>query len=358
MMKKLYTFVLISTILLVSAFPAYAARTDRPAGGFFDVPADYWAYNAIKWMSDNKIVEGAGDGKFLPNREVTRDEYAKMMVLTLKLKLINPQNESFMDIKKGSWQFMYVETAKPYMTGFRTTSGGEYFHPSDAAVREDMAVALVKALGFNNETADLGVLSQFTDAASISPNLTKYVALAVQHKLMEGYDLNGNRVFGAKEGLDRASASTLLYNAFKENEEKITFGDEEEKITYDNENSTPGDENSPQESNDTNLASSNIRVENSGNKLLVSWDKINSSDFQGYKVVISRSDSTPAYPDNGYLQYITDKNNNSIVVKAGDCYNGGDIDGCLQSGVYYYFSITVLYKDGKAAGNVIRAKLP
>lgn len=366
MMKKLFTFVLVCTILMISVSTVYGKGSARPAGGFYDVPTGHWAYDAIKWMSDNKIVEGAGDGKFLPNRAVARDEYAKMMVLTLNLKLINPQSESFLDINKGSWQFKYVETAKPYMTGFRTTGGGAYFHPSDSAVREDMAVALVKALGFNNETADLDQLSQFTDASTISPNLRKYVALAVQHKLMEGYDLNGSRVFGAKAGLDRASAATLLYNAFKENEEKITFDDaddEEEKITYDDEDSNQGEENNDEvnndeENNDSNLASSKIRVTKFGNKTLVSWDKINSSDFQGYKVVISRSDSTPVYPDNGYLQYITDKNNNSIVIKAGDCYNGGDIDGCLQSGVNYYFSITVLYSDGKTAGNVVRAKLP
>jgi hypothetical protein len=346
MMKKLLTFVLICAILLVSASPVFATAPARYTGGFFDVPSSYWAYNAIKWMSDNKIVEGAGEGKFLPNRAVARDEYAKMMVLTLKLKLTNPQSESFLDIKKGSWQFMFVETAKPYMTGFRTTSG-DYFHPSDAAVREDMAVALVKALGFENETPNLGLLLQFSDAAAISPNLRKYVAIAVDHKLMEGYDQNGKRVFGAKGGLDRASAATILYNAFRENEEKITY--DEDKVTY---------ENNDEVKNNSNLIPSRIRVRMEGNRAVVSWDKITSSNFSGYKVVISRSDSTPAYPDNGYFKYITDRNETSVTIKAGDCYNGGDIGGCLESGVNYYFSITVLYNNGKAPGNVVRAILP
>jgi hypothetical protein len=346
MTKKLFTFVLICTILMVSVFPVYCTSPAKSTGGFLDVPSNYWAYNAIKWMSDNKIVEGAGDGRFLPNRAVTRDEYAKMMVLTLHLKLINPQSESFLDIRKGSWQFMYVETAKPYMTGFRTTSG-DYFHPSETAVREDMAVALVKALGFENETADLGLLAQFSDAAAISPNLKKYVSIAVAHNLMVGYDMNGKRVFGPKGGLDRASAATLLYNAFRENEEKITY--DEAKVTYDDNN---------KEKDNTNLATARIKVRISGDQAIVSWDKITSSNFNGYKIVISGSDSTPVYPDNGYLKYITDRNETSVTVRAGDCYNGGDIGGSLKSGVNYYFSITVLYNNGKAAGNVVRAKLP
>lgn len=360
MKKRILSTILVCMILIVCVIPVYGTTTKVDIDSFSDVPAGYWAHAAIKWMLDNNIVEGAGGGQFLPNRAVSRDEYAKMMVLTLKLKLINPERESFKDIKKGGWQYKYVETAKPYMTGFRTTAG-DYFHPSESAVREDMAVALVKALGFDGETADLGLLSQFSDAAAISTNLKKYVAIAVKHKLMEGYDKDGARVFGPNAGLDRASAATLLYNAFKENEEKITY--DEEKVTYPNNTTDTKDEEvdedkNEDEDNDADLASSRISVDVAGSKVIVKWNKITASNFNGYKVVISKKDSSPVYPDNGYFQYITDRSTTSTVVQAGDCYNGGDFGGTLQSGVEYYFSITVLYNDGKTAGNVVRVKLP
>lgn len=341
MKKRLFASVLVCIILTVNVMPIFGTNKGASAGDFSDVSSNHWAYDAITWMFDNNIVEGAGNGQFLPNRSVSRDEYAKMMVLTLKLDLINPDQPSFLDIKKGSWQYKYVETAKSYMTGFRT-SAGDYFRPSQKAVREDMAVALVKALGFEDESADLNLLSQFSDASTISTNLKKYVAIAVKHELMEGYDKNGKRIFGAKEGLDRASAATLLYNAFKENEEKITYDDE--KVTYDDKY--------------VNLASTDLKIKIIGDKAVLNWDKITSTTFSGYKVVISESDSTPSYPENGYYKYITDPKTTSVTVKAGDSYNGGDIGGCLKSGVNYYFSITALYGDNKAAGNVVRAKLP
>jgi hypothetical protein len=361
MLKKAFLILLVFAFCMTFSISAYAVSESRDIGEFLDVQKDYWAYDAIKWMVENKIVEGNGDNKFSPLREVTRDEYAKMMVLTLDLDLIDPSQGSFLDIKKGGWQYKYVETAKPYLTAFRTSSG-DYFRPSQSAVREDMAVALVKAMGLSAETADLTVLSQFSDADGISPNLKKHVAIAVKHGLMQGYDRNGSRVFAPDEGLNRASAAVLLYNALRENEEKITYDDE--KVTYDDpDNNTEcseevaGDENDEVEyGND--LRESKIKVTASGNKLLISWDKITSSDFNGYKVVISKSDSTPVYPDNGYLSYITDRNNTSITVHDGDGYNGGDFDGRLKSGTTYYFSITVLYNNGKAAGNVVRAKLP
>lgn len=353
MKRKITATFLACMILIACVVPVYGTNTKAEVSSFSDVPEGYWAYDAIKWMLDNSIVEGAGDGKFLPERGVTRDEYAKMMVLTLNLKPINPERASFLDVKKGGWQYKYVETAKPYLTGFRTTSG-DYFHPSKAAVREDMAVALVKALGFDMETPDLGLLSQFTDATSISPNLKKYVAIAVKHELMQGYDKDGKRVFEPTKGLDRASAAQLLYNAFKQNEEKITF--DEDKITYDN--TTDDNEEDDEEDDDRVHESSTVRVSIIDRKAKVEWEKISDSDFNGYKVVISRNDSIPAYPENGYFQYITDRNTISTLVSAGDGYNGGDIGGTLQSGVEYYFSITVLYCNEKVAGNVVRIKLP
>jgi len=353
MKKRMIATFLACMVMIVCTIPVYGTNTQVDTNSFSDVPEVHWAYDAIKWMLDNDIVEGAGDGKFLPSRAVSRDEYAKMMVLTLNLKPINPERASFLDVKKGGWQYKYVETAKPYMTGFRTTSG-DYFHPSQAAVREDMAVALVKALGFDKETPDLGLLSQFSDASLISPNLQKYVAIAVKHELMAGYDKDGKRVFGPDTGLDRASAAQLLYNAFKENEEKITY--DEEKVTFDDSNGT--NDNEDVEDDDENYPSATVHVSIVDGKAKVEWNKITSSKFNGYKVVISKNDSTPVYPDNGYFQYITDRNTASTIVKAGDCYNGGDIGGSLQSGLEYYFSITVLYNDRKVAGNVVKIQLP
>ncbi len=366
-MKRILTIFLVLAILFVFAIPVTGTNLDAKSekktkaviAEFTDVPKDHWAYDAIHWMVDNGIVEGTGANMFQPSRQVSREEYAKMLVLTLDISLVNPSKGSFLDIKKGGWQYKYIETAKPYLTGFRTSSG-DYFHPSDPAVREDMAVALVKALGLSGETADMSLLSQFSDASQISENLKKYVAIAVNHKLIQGYEENGKRLFAPKEGLNRASAAVLLYNSLKEDEEKITYEDDE-KVTYDDEDENEEDEEEDDKyKDDTDLTPSDISVRYSGDNAILSWDKITSSNFSGYKVVISKNDPTPVYPDNGYYKYITDRNDTSVAVKAGHGYkgNGGDFGGKLESGVSYYFSITVLYNNGKASGNVIKVKIP
>jgi len=67
----------------------------------------------------------------------------------------------------------------------------------------------------------------------------------------------------------------------------------------------------------------------------------------GYKVVISETNPTPSYPDDGYLRWITDREETSILIDNSECYNGGDINSYLKPDTVYYFTITYLYEDHK-----------
>lgn len=54
------------------------------------------------------------------------------------------------------------------------------------------------------------------------------------------------------------------------------------------------------------------------------WQRISDQRFQGYKVVISRNNSRPAYPGDGYLYYITDRDVTTAVIDNEESYNSGD----------------------------------
>jgi hypothetical protein len=88
----------------------------------------------------------------------------------------------------------------------------------------------------------------------------------------------------------------------------------------------------------------------SGEKVVLSWSAETAENFQGYKVVASKTNSNPKYPEDGYLKYITDKSKTSV-----NLYAGGD----LEANTYYYFSVTYLLGDGtKIAGNAVKLKVP
>ena len=46
---------------------------------FSDVAADRWYSNAITWAAQNGIVSGVGDGRFVPNANITREQFATML---------------------------------------------------------------------------------------------------------------------------------------------------------------------------------------------------------------------------------------------------------------------------------------
>jgi len=93
-------------------------------------------------------------------------------------------------------------------------------------------------------------------------------------------------------------------------------------------------------------------------KIRLDWDVIINPCLQGYKVVISKNNPAPKYPDDGYMFWITDRNRNYAIISSSDHYNGGDFGGYLQTGESYYFSITAVYSDAKVPGNVISLTYP
>jgi cell division protein FtsL len=88
------------------------------------------------------------------------------------------------------------------------------------------------------------------------------------------------------------------------------------------------------------------------------WTKDTSSNFQGYKIVISKGDTTPSYPDNGYLTYITDRYTTGIMLDNSTSYTDGDFGSVLAADTYYYFAVTYVYKDKKVTTDAVKFKTP
>jgi PKD repeat protein len=88
------------------------------------------------------------------------------------------------------------------------------------------------------------------------------------------------------------------------------------------------------------------------------WNVITDSRLQGYKVVISKNNPGPKYPNDGYMYWITDRYQNYSVIDTKTAYNGGDIGGYLKPGQSYYFSITAVYTNENIPGNGIRMTYP
>ena len=188
---------------------------------FPDVNETNWANSYIQELVEKNVLSGYVDGTFRPEKYVTRSEFAKMMTMALKIPLNTNAQQSFTDISKNDWEFFYVETAKKYMTGYQQ-GGNYYFRGDEPAAREDVAVALVKALGYEKQQVDVNDLrGLFTDYNTISTNKQKNVLIAAKNSFVLGYP---DGTFGAQKPITRAETAALLSKVMKSTAmQKITF---------------------------------------------------------------------------------------------------------------------------------------
>ena len=244
MSKKLVSMVVSLAMVLSAVMPAFAAPVkygaeleNQPSKTysqkFSDVPKSHWAFNYISEMAERGVLNGYPNGYFYPENNVTRGEFAKIMTLAAGLKPDNAAYSSYDDVDSDAWYHPYIETAQYYLSGY-TTNGTKLYRPETTALREDIAVALVKLKGYESSNYDLSILkAMFTDWQSISEGAQKYVAIAVEKGLVSGYD---DSTFRGQNGVNRAETATLLWRAYQYgNGENKNF--EQQESTTSNEDS-------------------------------------------------------------------------------------------------------------------------
>lgn len=175
------------------AEPLAAALPPLPSpapGVFADVADTHWASAPIRALVDAKVLSGTGSGLFQPQRPISRAELAKLVLAARRIGTQAPPRASFPDVPPAAWYYPFVETA--YRVGlFNAWSG--YFGPDAPVSREELAAVTVRALGLEKVAQDLSwstvrQLTSFADAAYFEPSLRKHVALAVQRRIMTGYE--------------------------------------------------------------------------------------------------------------------------------------------------------------------------
>ncbi len=103
----------------------------------------HWAQNYIEAVREAGIMIGCGNGYFEPNSSITREEVAKVISL-LKLESIGvSQTLKFKDINVSSWSYEYIldVAQKGFMNGYPD----DKFMPQKNVTREEIATILSRA---------------------------------------------------------------------------------------------------------------------------------------------------------------------------------------------------------------------
>lgn len=314
-------FVALTSVLPVSAIDYGKEYENKPSGTydvkFKDVPRNNWAFEYIGEMQKRGIINGYPDGKYYPDNYVERCEFAKIMVGAAGLRTGDASGEYFADVKYNDWFYEYVETAKEYLTGYKSF-GQNYFRPNNYALREDIAVALVKLKGYDTKNTDQNILqTMFSDYDSISESAKPYVATAVDRGLVSGYD---DGTFKGQDSITRAEAAAMLWRAYQYgNDNKTTevSDNSNNSQTLGDADNNKTDDTKNDKKTDTNTDKKTDTKKNANNTLTESKD-----DGKSYavttlaKATINDSLTDMTIDDNDTVYYINRKDNSLYKVAA------------------------------------------
>lgn len=174
---------------------------------FIDLDTVPWAYEAISTLSDKGIINGREENKFVPDDEVTREEFTKMCVVMMNLD-VTDQSIVFDDEKDGEWYLGYISAARK--NNIVSGKGDGSFGIGEAISRQDAAVILYNILKNNGLSNDKGI--DFADSDMISDYAIDAINVLSANGVINGV---GDNMFSPLGRLTRAEAAKLIFESIK-----------------------------------------------------------------------------------------------------------------------------------------------
>ncbi|MEK5252068.1 bifunctional 2',3'-cyclic-nucleotide 2'-phosphodiesterase/3'-nucleotidase [Paenibacillus sp. FSL F4-0125] len=165
---------------------ATPAPTTAPAASFKDLGKVAWAQEAIQALAAKGIIKGLDANTFAPTKTVTRAEFITMLVRALNLTG-SATTSSFSDVKQGVWYTDSIAIA--VKAGLVQGSGDGKFEPGRQVTREEMAIMIANALKDKLQPIDKNAaLGKFADKSSIAPYAQDAIAQLTQLGIVNGVE--------------------------------------------------------------------------------------------------------------------------------------------------------------------------
>ncbi len=182
--------------------------TEKVNVTFSDLNENHWAYEPVAFLSQKGIVSGMGDGSFAPDREVTREQFVKIIVEAFNVQGVSTNN-IFTDVESGRWSEEYILAA--FENGIAGGMGDGIFAPEKPVTRQDAAVMLKRVCDkygielTNNEKA-------FSDDDKIASYAKDSVKALSGAGVINGFE---DGTFRPENTLTRAQAAKMIYGLIK-----------------------------------------------------------------------------------------------------------------------------------------------
>jgi len=188
---------LLCALLGTLAVPAAAASVQ-----FRDVPDSYWAASYINQAVEAGLFQGESADSFGVGHPMTRGDFVTALCRLFDWELVTPEEGSFEDNQDPAAScYSAVETA---LANGAVTDQTERFRPDDPITRGELAVMLVRSLGYTTLAGlDLQMECPFTDVEANQ----NYVTLACRLGITGGTSAS---TFSPDKAATREQAAVML----------------------------------------------------------------------------------------------------------------------------------------------------
>lgn len=191
---------------LLAAAVVLCAVPRARAAGFADVPADSWAAEDIYRCVELGVLQGQSADRFGMGRPMTRAAFVVSLCRLSGWELVTPSTPTYRDVQDPDvWYYSAVETA--YVHG-AITSQTDTFRPNDPITREELAVMLVRTLGYGTIAGLAQDLPMpFTDVETGAG----YLAMAYELGIVNG---TSKTTFSPEKAATREQAAVMLMRVY------------------------------------------------------------------------------------------------------------------------------------------------
>jgi hypothetical protein len=162
----------------------------------------HWGKHEIQVMAARQIVEGVDGINYMPNREVTKAEFIKMLVSALGIEEVNSSEQ---------WYVGYINVALD--AGLIKEKIKD---PNSIITREEMAVIMAKGLEYLGREKAIGKGVPFKDLNNLSKDSIESISIIYKNGIIEGRARN---TFAPEASATKGEAATVIYRLLKVLEE-------------------------------------------------------------------------------------------------------------------------------------------
>jgi hypothetical protein len=170
----------------------------------------HWAKAYIENMASRLVLNGKSEDRFDPDENITRAEFAAIVVRALGLHSAVGGGNSFTDVKSTDWYASAVQIAASYrlLEGYADGT----FRANAPITREEAMAVIARAMALAGMDTSLSaerqeqLISAFADGGSVSLWARQSAALNIHHGIIQG---NGGAL-NPQSPISRAETAAVI----------------------------------------------------------------------------------------------------------------------------------------------------